>query len=144
MIEAILQTLKTMGWLGVILGILVLVNTMCGTIYNVATGKEKLNIKKLFSGLGKSLIFYVSAGLLSIAFTILPFINEMITKTFGTTFLTDELLNTMSGVGVLGVVIAAIIVQGKKAVEGITKLANVSADTEVITWDVEIPEELKY
>lgn len=68
----------------------------------------------------------------------------MITKTFGTTFLTDELLNTMSGVGVLGVVIAAIIVQGKKAVEGITKLANVSADTEVITWDVEIPEELKY
>lgn len=76
MIEAILQTLKTMGWLGVILGILVLVNTMCGTIYNVATGKEKFNIKKLFSGLGKSLIFYVSAGLLSIAFTILPFINE--------------------------------------------------------------------
>lgn len=141
MMESILLTLKTMGWLGIVLGILVLVNTMCGTIYNVATGKEKFNLKRLFGGIGKSLIFYISAGLLSVAFTILPFINEMIADTFSVTLLTDEILNTLSGVGVLGVVVAAIIVQGKKAVEGVTKLANVSADTEVITWEVEIPEE---
>ena len=36
---------------------------------------------------------------------------------------------------------STIIVQGKKAIEGVTKLANISADTEVITWKVEIPEE---
>lgn len=33
--EAILSTLKIVGWLGVVLGILVLINTVCGVIFNI-------------------------------------------------------------------------------------------------------------
>ena len=139
--DAIILTLQAMGWLGIVLGILVVVNTICGTLYNITTGQESFSWKKLFKGLGKALIFYISAALLSIAFTMLPFINEMITNTFGTKLLTEELLTTLSGVGVLGVVVSTIVVQGKKAIVGILQLANISANTEEITWEVEIPEE---
>lgn len=139
--DAIILTLQAMGWLGIVLGILVVVNTICGTLYNITTGQESFSWKKLFKGLGKALIFYISAALLSITFTMLPFINEMITNTFGTKLLTEELLTTLSGVGVLGVVISTIVVQGKKAIVGILQLANISANTEEITWEVEIPEE---
>lgn len=137
MLEAILSTLSIMGWLGVILGILVIVNTICGTIYNICSGKENFKWKKLFKGLGKAVIFYISAAFLSIAFTMLPFINEMITNAFGTVLISTELLNTLSSVGVLGVVASVIVIQAKKAIQGITNLANMSADTEVITWKVE-------
>ena len=139
--DAIILTLQAMEWLGIVLGILVVVNTICGTLYNITTGQESFSWKKLFKGLGKALIFYISAALLSIAFTMLPFINEMITNTFGTKLLTEELLTTLSGVGVLGVVVSTIAVQGKKAIVGILQLANISANTEEITWEVEIPEE---
>lgn len=139
--DAIILTLQAMGWLGIVLGILVVVNTICGTLYNITTGQESFSWKKLFKGLGKALIFYISAALLSITFTMLPFINEMITNTFGTKLLTEELLTTLSGVGVLGVVVSTIVVQGKKAIVGILQLANISANTEEITWEVEIPEE---
>lgn len=139
--DAIILTLQAMGWLGIVLGILVVVNTICGILYNITTGQESFSWKKLFKGLGKALIFYISAALLSIAFTMLPFINEMITNTFGTKLLTEELLTTLSGVGVLGVVVSTIVVQGKKAIAGILQLANISANTEEITWEVEIPEE---
>lgn len=139
--DAIILTLQAMGWLGIVLGILVVVNTICGILYNITTGQESFSWKKLFKGLGKALIFYISAALLSIAFTMLPFINEMITNTFGTKLLTEELLTTLSGVGVLGVVVSTIVVQGKKAIVGILQLANISANTEEITWEVEIPEE---
>ena len=114
MLEAIMFTLKTMGWLGIVLMILVLVNTMGGTLYNVTTGKEEFSIRRLLGGLGKSFIFYISATFLSVALTMLPFIT---------------------------IVVAAIVVQGKKAIQGVTKLGNISADTEAITWEVEIPEE---
>ena len=137
MLEAILSTLSIMGWLGVILGILVIVNTICGTIYNICSGKENFKWKKLFKGLGKAAIFYISAAFLSVAFTMLPFINEMITNAFGTVLISTELLNTLSSVGVLGVVASVIVIQAKKAIQGITNLANMSADTEVITWKVE-------
>lgn len=137
MLEAILSTLSIMGWLGIILGILVVVNTICGTIYNICSGKENFKWKKLFKGLGKAGIFYISAAFLSVAFTMLPFINEMITNSFGTMLISTELLNTLSSVGVLGVVASVIVVQAKKAIQGITSLANMSADTEVITWKVE-------
>lgn len=137
MLEAILSTLSIMGWLGVILGILVIVNTICGTIYNICSGKENFKWKKLFKGLGKAGIFYISAAFLSVAFTMLPFINEMITDAFGTILISTELLNTLSSVGVLGVVASVIVIQAKKAIQGITSLANMSADTEVITWKVE-------
>ena len=137
MLEAILSTLSIMGWLGIILGILVVVNTICGTIYNICSGKENFKWKKLFKGLGKAGIFYISAAFLSIAFTMLPFINEMITDAFGTILISTELLNTLSSVGVLGVVASVVVVQAKKAIQGVTNLANMSADTEVITWKVE-------
>lgn len=137
MLEAILSTLSIMGWLGIILGILVVVNTICGTIYNICSGKENFKWKKLFKGLGKAGIFYISAAFLSVAFTMLPFINEMITDAFGTVLISTELLNTLSSVGVLGVVASVIVIQAKKAIQGITSLANMSSDTEVITWKVE-------
>ena len=93
--------------------------------------------KKLFKGLGKAGVFYISAAFLSVAFTMLPFINEMITDAFGTVLISTELLNTLSSVGVLGVVASVIVIQAKKAIQGITSLANMSSDTEVITWKVE-------
>lgn len=137
MLEAILSTLSIMGWLGVILGILVIVNTVCGTVFNISEKKESFSWKRLFSGLGKSLIFYMAAALVSVAFTMLPYINEMITNAFGTILLSNELLNTLSSIGVLGVVISAIVVQGKKAITNTVQLANMSNNTEVITWNVE-------
>lgn len=143
MLEAILSTLTIMGWLGIILGILVIVNTVCGTIYNICSGKENFKWKKLFKGLGKAGIFYISAAFLSVAFTMLPFINEMITDGFGTMLISTELLNTLSSVGVLGVVASVIVIQAKKAIQGITNLANMSAETEVITWKVIEEEEDK-
>ena len=137
MLEAILSTLSIMGWLGIILGILVIVNTVCGTIYNICSGKENFKWKKVFKGLGKAGIFYISAAFLSVAFTMLPFINEMITDAFGAVLISTELVKTLSSVGVLGVVASVIVIQAKKAIQGITSLANMSSDTEVITWKVE-------
>ena len=141
MLEAILSTLTIMGWLGIILGILVIVNTVCGTIYNICSGKENFKWKKLFKGLGKAGIFYISAAFLSVAFTMLPFINEMITDGFGTMLISTELLNTLSSVAVLGIVVASVVTQAKKAFANISKLSTMSSDVEVITWDVVEPEE---
>ena len=137
MLEAILSTLSIMGWLGIILGILVIVNTVCGTVFNIGENKESFSWKRLFVGIGKSVVFYMAAALVSIAFTMLPYINEMITNAFGTILLSNELLNTLSSIGVLGVVISAVVVQGKKAITNTVKLANMSGNTEEITWKVE-------
>lgn len=128
MLNAILSTLSIMGWLGIILGILVVTNTLSGTLYNIYEKKEKFSLKKLFKGLGKALIFYISSSLLSVAFTMLPYINEMITDSFGVVLLSNDLLNTLSSAGVLGVVVASIVAQGKKAVEGTTKLAGINSN----------------
>jgi hypothetical protein len=35
MYEAIMSTLEIVGWLGIILGILVIINTVCGVIFNI-------------------------------------------------------------------------------------------------------------
>ena len=35
MLEAILSTLRIMGWLGIVLGILAIVNISTSTIYNI-------------------------------------------------------------------------------------------------------------
>ena len=133
MLEAILSTLSIMGWLGIILGILVIVNTICGTIYNICSGKEKFKWGKLFKGLGKAIIFYISAAFLTIALTMLPFINDMMANAFSTVLISTELLNTLSSVGVLSVVVSVIVVQAKKAVQGIMNLANINIDTKVTT-----------
>ena len=143
MLNAILNTLHIMGWLGIIFAILVVTNTVAGTISNIWAKKEEFSWKRMFNGILKAFVFYVAAIFISVAFTMLPFINEMIINTFGTMLVSTESLNTLSSVGVLGVVIAAVIVQGKKAIENIVKLANTSSNTEVITWTVEIPEEDK-
>lgn len=141
MLEAILSTLVTMGWLGIVLGILVFVNTICGTIHNVHNG-ESFSWKKMLKGIGKAVVFYVSAALTSIAFTMLPFINEMITSSFGVILLSQDLLNTLSGIAVLGVVVATVVVHAKKAIKGIVELANMSAGVkEEITWEVKEDEE---
>lgn len=137
MLEAILSTLSIMGWLGIILAILVVVNTVCGTVFNISEKKESFSWKRLFGGIGKAVVFYIAAALVSVAFTMLPYINEMITNSFGTVLLSSELLTTLSSVGVLGVVVSAIVVQGKKAITNTVQLANMSGNTEEITWKVE-------
>ncbi len=141
--EAILSTLSIMGWLGIILGILALVNIVTGTLVNVWSNKENFNIKKMFKGILKVIVFYISAAALSVAFTMLPYINEIITDTFGVVLLSNDLLNTLSSVGVLGVVCSSIVMQGKKAIEGILSLSGISSlqDNEEITWEVEEEEE---
>lgn len=137
MLEAIMLTLKIMGWLGIVLGILVGVNIVTGTIVNIWSGKETFSWKKMLKGISKSVIFYFSAVAIGVAFTMLPFINEMITSAFGIMLLSNEMLNTLSSVGVLGVVVSTIVVQGKKAIIGVVNLANISSDSEEITWKVE-------
>ena len=137
MLEAVILTLKIMGWLGIILGILVLVNITTSTIYNVWSGIEIFSWKKMLKGIGKSAVFYFSAVAISVAFTMLPYINEMITSAFGVILLSNELLNTLSSVGVLGVVMSAIVIQAKKAITGIVKMSSISTNDEVITWEVE-------
>lgn len=137
MLEAVILTLKIMGWLGIILGILVLVNITTSTIYNVWSGIETFSWKKMLKGIGKSAVFYFSAVAISVAFTMLPYINEMITNAFGVILLSNELLNTLSSVGVLGVVMSTIVIQAKKAITGIIKMSGISTNDEVITWEVE-------
>lgn len=137
MLEAIMLTLKIMGWLGIVLGILVGVNIVTGTIVNIWSGKETFSWKKMLKGISKSVVFYFSAVAIGVAFTMLPFINEMITSAFGIMLLSNEMLNTLSSVGVLGVVVSTIVVQGKKAIAGVVNLANISSDSEEITWKVE-------
>lgn len=137
MLEAVILTLKIMGWLGIILGILVLVNITTSTIYNVWSGIETFSWKKMLKGIGKSAVFYFSAVAISVAFTMLPYINEMIINAFGVILLSNELLNTLSSVGVLGVVMSTIVIQAKKAITGIIKMSGISTNDEVITWEVE-------
>lgn len=127
MLETIIEVLKIMGWLGVILGILTFVNTICGIITNLDRG-EKFNLKKLLKGLLKAVMFYLSAVLTSIAFTMLPFINTMITKIFEIELLSSDTLNTLSTIAILGIIVAAIITQGKGAIENVNKLSTMSAD----------------
>lgn len=133
-----MDTLSIMGWLGVVLFLLTTVNIVCSSVYNVSEGNEKFSFKKFFKGIGKTLLFYGSSVLVSVAFTMLPYINGMITQTFDVVLLSNEILETLSAVGVLGICINAIIQQGKKAYEGLSKVSNIKSDTEVITWDVEL------
>lgn len=137
MVEAILTTLRIMFWLGIALGVLAVVNISTGTVNNMWAKQECFCFKKMLRGIAKVALFYICALLVSIVFTMLPFINEMITNAFGTVLLSSDLLNTLSSVGVLGVVVAAIVAQGKKAISGVISLANISSETETITWDVE-------
>lgn len=127
MINIIIQTLKIMLWLGLVLGVLTIVNTICGTISNIDKG-EKFSYKKMLKGIIKAAIFYISAVFTSLTFTVLPFINQMITITFGVELLSSELLNTLSSVAILGIIITSITAQGKKALENIIKMSLISSN----------------
>ncbi len=140
MLEAIMETLKIMGWLGAVLGILAFVNIVCGCIANVNAG-QPFSWKKFFKGILKVVIFYLSAVCVAVAFTMLPYINIMITNAFGVILISSEMLNTLSSVAVLGIVVTSVINQAKKAFENIKKLSEMSSDVEVITWEVIEPEE---
>lgn len=137
MLEAIIETLKIMGWLGAILGILVTVNITTSTIHNIWSSKELFSWKKMLKGIGKSLVFYLSAVAISIACTMLPYVNEMITASFGVMLVSNETLEVLSSVGILGIVMSTIVIQAKKAITGISTLSNVSTSDEEITWKVE-------
>ena len=137
MLEAIIKTLQIMGWLGIILGILVVVNITTSTIHNVWSSKELFSWKKMLKGIGKSLVFYLSAVAISIACTMLPYVNEMITASFGVMLVSNETLEVLSSVGILSIVMATIVMQAKKAIVGISTLSNVSTSDEEITWKVE-------
>lgn len=138
MLEAIMSTLKIMGWLGIILGILVIVNTVCGVMVNMNDG-QAFSSRKLLKGLRKAALFYISSALTGVAFTMLPYVNEMITKSFGTMLISNEVLDTLSSVAVLAIVVGAVVLHAKKALEGIMELCNMSSK-EIITWEVIDPE----
>lgn len=133
MLEAIINTLQIMGWLGIILGILVIVNITTKTIYNVWSSQELFSWKKMVRGIGKSVVFYLSAVAISVAFTMLPYVNEMITNSFGVMLVSNEMLETLSSVGVFSIVMTAVVLQAKKAIAGITEMLKVSTGDEQIT-----------
>ena len=68
MLEAIMSILSVIAWLGVVLGILLITNTLCGTVSNVLFNGEKFSFKRLFTGIGKALVFYISSALTCVAF----------------------------------------------------------------------------
>ena len=126
MIEAILSTLKIMGWLGIVLLILAATNIITRTLANVWSKEEEFSLKKLLKGIGKVVVFYLGSVAVSIAFTMLPFINKMIIDSFDVMLLSNETLKTLSSTGVLGVVITTIVTEGKKAIESIFNLSKIS------------------
>lgn len=130
MVEAILSTLTIMGWLGIVLGILAIVNIITKTLVNIWENNEKFDWRKMIKGIIKVLVFFISSAFVAVGFTILPFINEMITNAFGMELISHEVLNTFSSVAILGIVISTILVQAKKAIKGITDLANISSKEE--------------
>ncbi len=130
MVEAILSTLTIMGWLGIVLGILAIVNIITKTLVNIWENNEKFDWRKMIKGIVKVLVFFISSAFVAVGFTILPFINEMITNAFGMELISHEVLNTFSSVAILGIVISTILVQAKKAIKGITNLANISSREE--------------
>ena len=130
MMDTVLNILMIMGWLGIVLGILSIVNIVTQTLVNVWSNKENFIWKKMIKGIIKVLVFFISSAFVAIAFTILPFINLMITNSFGTELISNELLNTFSNVGVLAIVISTITIQARKALDGVLKLANISSNIE--------------
>ena len=126
--EAVCATLNIIMWIGVILGLLLIINTLCGVICNVNKG-EPFSWKKLLQGIGKAVAFYASVALLSVVSTLLPFINTMVVDVFGIELLSPAILDTLSTTAIFGIAAAAITIQGKKAIENILNLSKVSLGT---------------
>lgn len=123
--EAVCATLNIVMWIGVILGLLLVVNTMCGIICNLNKG-EPFSWKKFFQGIGKAVAFYAGIALLSVVSTLLPFVNAMVVDVFGIELLSSAVLNTLSTAAIFGIAAAAITTQGRKALENIFELAKLS------------------
>ena len=123
--EAVCATLNIIMWIGVILGLLLVVNTVCGIICNLNKG-EKFSWNKFFQGIGKAVAFYISIALLSVATTLLPFINLMVVEVFGVNLIEPAVLNALSTTVIFGIAASAIIIQGKKALENVVELAKIS------------------
>lgn len=134
---AILNVLRIMGMIGVVLFLLASVNTVCSTVYNVSGKQEGFSWRRLFKGIGKTALFYVSSIFVAVAFTILPFINGMISTVFGQMMIDTDTLQNLSGIGVLGVCVSVILQQGSKAFEALKKLGELKSDNEEVTWKVE-------
>ena len=60
MLDAIIEVLRIMGWLGITLAILVITNTATGTLVNMWQNQETFSWKKLLKGIIKAVIFYGS------------------------------------------------------------------------------------
>ena len=133
MLELILPVLSIMGYLGIILGILVLINTVCGIIKNTSAG-QPFSWKILFKGLLKALVFYGCSVLLSIAFVMLPEVNMMITENIGVPLFSQETLTTLSDAAVFAVVVASVVAQGKSALEGVTELVGVKVNPDKVKY----------
>lgn len=123
--DAVCATLTIVMWIGAILGLLLIVNTVCGIICNLNKG-ESFSWKKFFQGIGKAVAFYISIALLSVATTLLPFINIMVVEVFGVELLAPAVLNALSTTAIFGIAASAIIIQGKKALENVVALAKIS------------------
>ena len=123
--EAVCATLNIIMWIGVILGLLLVVNTVCGIICNLNKG-DHFSWKKFFQGIGKAVAFYISIALLSVATTLLPFINLMVVEVFGVNLIEPAVLNALSTTVIFGIAASAIIIQGKKALENVVELAKIS------------------
>ena len=119
------QILSIMVWIGVILGLLTLVNITCKAFHNVLALKQPFSWKKIAKGLGRMALFYISSICVSVAFSVLPYVNALIGQTFGIELVGGEILEQLSTLGVLGVCVNAIIAHGKKAMEGISVLGRV-------------------
>jgi cytochrome bd-type quinol oxidase subunit 2 len=144
MLNTILELINILGWLGIVLVFLVTINTGASVFHNMSEKQEPFKIKKLFKGLGKALAFYVSASALAVVVTILPFINNMILETYEIVLVDSDILHTLSGIGVIGVIITVIVNEAKKSYGAIVKLSDIdssiSEETEEIDWVVIDPE----
>lgn len=142
MYDKILSVLQIMGWLGIVLAILVFVNTICGVIKNMSEG-QSFSWSVLLKGLGKSLVFYICSVFIAVSFTMLPFINDMISAQCGMELISGETLDILSSTAVLSVVIAVVVSQGKKALEGIIELMHVKVANTMITGILEEDEDIE-
>lgn len=135
-----LSLVQILLWLGLVFLGLVIINTATNTYYNIENKKENFSWKKLLKGFMKSGMFYVGCSMMAMIFNLLPFINGLIISSYGVTLLAPDMLNYFSAATVLGAIMAVVIQQGKKAIQGISKLGQIKID---IQENIKTLEEIK-
>ena len=106
MLEAIMEILRIMGWVGVVLGIIATVNLICGTNLLISTWSN-IFLKKFFKGILKCNFLY-EAVFVSVAFTMLPYINTMITDALDR-LLSKAIIKHFIKCRSLGIVVASVV-----------------------------------